>query len=218
MGGYSGEIVDNGDRNMDNKSRTPKFIILAIVCFLISTGVSFYYPYMRDSGILISAAIVVATGIYSLFRSAQYGWGMKLGLGIAVSGFLTIICSMMAPPLFFVIFLLIATILSVIILVKKRKIDFVCIIVLVGSAVIFIEVGVLHSVTMSIPGLVFIFAASVVALLELFNPDMIKSRKFVLGVLLVLALFFAGSTLFFMNYGIVIEPAGPRLVPANWTP
>lgn len=203
---------------MEHKNGTPKFIILAIVCFLISTGVSFYYPHTRDSGTLISAAIVVAAGIYSLFRSDQGGWEMKLRLGIAVSGFLTIICSMIAPPLFFVIFLLIATILSVVILVKKRQIDFVCILVLVGSAVIFIKVGVMHSVMMSISGLVFIFTASVVALLELFNQDMVKSRKFVLGVLLVLALFFVGSTLFFMNYGIVIEPMGPRLVPANWTP
>ena len=105
-----------------------------------------------------------------------------------------------------------------VILVRKRKMDFVCILVLVGSVLIFIEVGVLRSVTMSISGLVFLFTASVVALLELYNPDMVKSRKFVLGVLLVLALFFAGSTLFFMNYGIVIEPEGPRLVPANWTP
>lgn len=203
---------------MENKNGTPKFIILAIVCFLISTGVSLHYPYLKYSGILISTAIVVATGIYSLFRSARGGWGVKLGLGIAVSGFLTIICSMMAPPYFFVIFLLIATILSVIILVRKRKIDFVCILVLVGSAVIFMEVGVMHSVTMSIPGLVFIFAASVVALLELFNPDMVKSRKFVLGVLLVLALFFVGFTLFCMKYAILIEHEGPRLVPANWTP
>ena len=143
---------------------------------------------------------------------------MRLRLGLAISGFLTILSSRIAPPLPFAIFLLIATILSVIILVRTKKIDLVCSLVLVGSAVIFVEVGVLHIVTMSIPGLVFIFASSVVALLELFNPDMVKSRNFVLGVLLVLILFFAVSTLFGMRYGLVIEPRGHRLVPANWTP
>lgn len=213
------------------KNGTPKFISLAIVCLLVSIGVAYLHPHLivfgiTDIGIKLSMAIVIIIGVYSFIH---YRYSVlatknqsnkllerKLKSVMAISGFLTVIGSLIAPPIFFIIFLLASVIFSIIISVKK-KIDLACILILLGFVIIFIEVWVLRSVTRSITGLVLIFAASAASLLEFSNPDLMKSKKFISGVLLVLVLFFIGFNLFGMKYAILIKHSeGPEIVPADW--